>query len=344
MNKLFPILILLFGYSCKTQEHKNDNPDSSRDSFDYNTTIAFGSCNKADEAQVIWESILANEPDRWIWTGDIIYGDTEDMGVLKRKYDEQKNSPEYSSFSNKVPILGIWDDHDYGVNDGDKTYKMKAESRDLLYDFLDVPENNLAWNREGAYQSYVIGEGDSEIKIILLDARYFRDTLEKDVQTEQRYVPNQEGDILGDEQWTWLSNELTNSSAKTHIIASGIQIIPIDQNYEKWANFPTARERLLKLINELQPSNPLFISGDRHMAEISAIELDNYEEKIYEITSSGMTHTWSDTSDRELNRFRIGEQVVRKNFGLIHFDEEGQALSFEIRNPKNELLLRHELE
>jgi alkaline phosphatase D len=34
--------------------------------------IAFGSCNKADKPQPLWQAILQSAPQLWIWTGDII--------------------------------------------------------------------------------------------------------------------------------------------------------------------------------------------------------------------------------------------------------------------------------
>ena len=37
--------------------------------------IAFGSCNKADARQDLWDDIVARRPDAWIWAGDNVYGD-----------------------------------------------------------------------------------------------------------------------------------------------------------------------------------------------------------------------------------------------------------------------------
>ena len=57
----------------------------------------------------------------------------------KEIYDAQKSNPEYQKLLKQCPIIGIWDDHDYGVNDGDKNYAKKVESKDLLMDFLACP-------------------------------------------------------------------------------------------------------------------------------------------------------------------------------------------------------------
>ena len=39
----------------------------------------------------------------------------------------------------KIPVIGIWDDHDYGVNDGSKTFVRKDLVRDIFLDFLGEP-------------------------------------------------------------------------------------------------------------------------------------------------------------------------------------------------------------
>ncbi|MEO6039956.1 MAG: hypothetical protein ABIQ93_16205, partial [Saprospiraceae bacterium] len=46
------------------------------------TIIAFGSCNKLDKPQNMWGDVAANNPNLWIWLGDIIYADTSDMKAL----------------------------------------------------------------------------------------------------------------------------------------------------------------------------------------------------------------------------------------------------------------------
>ena len=84
--------------------------------------LAFGSCNKHDLPQPIWKPILEEKPDVFVWLGDIVYGDTPDMDLLRRKYEAQKRIPDYVRLRQVSKILGIWDDHDYGINDGGKYF------------------------------------------------------------------------------------------------------------------------------------------------------------------------------------------------------------------------------
>lgn len=310
------------------------------------TTIAVGSCNRQDAPQEYWDSISVQNPDLWIWLGDNIYGDSEDMKVLEAKYRRQKQDPHYRAFWDQTPIIGIWDDHDYGVNDGDKNYPFKVESKALMLDFLDVPEDAAVRSRAGAYQSFSFGPSGKRVKIILLDARYFRDTLEATgMKTGPRYIPNETGDILGEEQWNWLEGELMNSDAQVHLIGCGIQMIPEEQGFEKWANFPKARNRLLGLLSDIDPPGLLLMSGDRHIAELSKYPFAEGAKNIYELTASGLTHTWSGFLVEEPNQYRVGELLVSKNYGLIKidWDDDSPRLSVEVRNLENEVLLQENL-
>ncbi len=307
-------------------------------------TIAFGSCNRVDKPQMMWPFIVKNQPDLWIWLGDIIYADTKDMEKMKAMYDLQKRKEGYLSLLTQCPVLGIWDDHDYGVNDGDNTYVAKAASKQLLLDFLEVPQSATVRNRKGAYQSYTIGETGKRVKVILLDARYFRDPLAKDSSGKSRYLPNTTGTILGEEQWKWLENELQNSDAQVHLLASGIQIIPEEHIYEKWANFPAERQRLFDLLVQANVSHPILLSGDRHLAEVSKLELSGLNDPLYEITASGLTHSY-EAAD-EPNKHRIGSLTGQKNFALLHLDwsEQEVKISTEVKGVDNKTLIQAQIQ
>ena len=280
------------------------------------TRIAFGSCAHSYDTLKIFEPINELKPDMFIWLGDIVYGDTHDMSVLREKYDIQKAKPEYQQLLSQSKVIGTWDDHDYGINDGGKYYSMKDESKEELLRFLDVPTSDPIRKREGAYSKYGVQVEDKLVKILLLDTRYFRDTLNADTVTLARYLPNPEGDMLGAAQWQWLEQELSDDSTDFFIIGSSIQLIAEEQGFEKWANFPAARNRFFDLLEKTGDTPALIISGDRHIAEMSMIELEDASYPVYDLTASGLTHTWGMSRD-EPNKYRQGELIVSKNFGLL---------------------------
>ncbi|MCA8829208.1 alkaline phosphatase D family protein [Hymenobacter pini] len=286
--------------------------------------IAFGSCNRHDLPQPLWDDIAHDQPNVWIWLGDNIYGDSDDPAVLRAKYAAEFNQPGYRHLREQgTQVIGTWDDHDYGRNDGDKNYPFKAQNQQLALDFLQEPAGSPRRTQEGIYASYEYAVGKKKVKVILLDDRYFQDPLFRD--SALVYHPNPTGDVLGETQWAWLRQQLTNSDADAHIIASGIQFLPYQHRFEKWANFPVARQRLLTLLKDTKPKGVLLISGDRHIGEISRVPVAGLKRPVYEITSSGLTHPATHNTS-EPNQYRVGPLVNQKHYALFQFRPHGRRL------------------
>jgi alkaline phosphatase D len=328
MKRLSPLLLLLvmLGTAAGCRRTSPGTPaaaPSSAEVLPAVTTIAFGSCSDQKRPQVLWDDLLADRPDLWIWLGDNVYGDTENMDTLRTKYDRQKAHPLYAQLRQSTRIVGVWDDHDYGVNDGGKEYPRRRESQQLMLDFLDVPANSPLRQREGAYSAHTFGPQGRRVKVILLDGRYFRDSLRKSGRDN---VPNPDGDLLGAAQWRWLENELRTSDADVHLIGCGIQFLPEEHPFEKWANFPASRQRLLDLLGQTRPKGTILLSGDRHIAEFSRVTVPGLPYPLFDVTSSGLTHTWA-APRPEANRHRVGPLIVQLNYGLITIDWGARPLA-----------------
>lgn len=290
------------------------------------TTITFGSCNLAFKPQTFFKSVLKNKPDLWIWLGDIVYANTKDATVTIKKYNQVKRHRNYQKvLKSPCEVIGVYDDHDFGGNNIGKEYKEKRESQKALLDFLDEPENSERRKQEGIYWSYTYGPIGSQIKIILLDMRYFRE------------APCDTGDVLGGAQWQWLENELASSTANITIIGSSIQFISSEHIFEKWGDFPRAKQRLTSLIQKNASKNIFFISGDRHFAEISKTDSLNLGYPLYDFTSSGLTHT-RPPFPIEHNRYRFGKLFMKKNFGILSFNWRDRTILMQIKKHNNKTL------
>jgi alkaline phosphatase D len=269
--------------------------------------FAFGSCHDVQRPAGLWEAIGALNPTAFVWLGDIVYADTQDMSRTRKLYDDLKAFPSYAAVAAKTRVLGTWDDHDYGGNDLGKEYPMRTESQQALLDFLDEPLDSARRRQTGVYTSVDFGADPYRVRVILLDTRYHRDR------------PGPAGDILGEEQWAWLRAQLEGSTAAVHILASSIQVVAEQHGFEKWGNFPSARAKLLALVDELAPRNLIVISGDRHFAELSRLERGPGKPALFDLTSSSMSRPWS-KAPQEDNRHRVGGVVWDVNFGVIEID------------------------
>ena len=305
------------------------------------THIALGSCNKQYEPQPLWSTILSHNPDLWIWLGDNIYADTKDMDTMASKYEQQTQHSGYQKVQATTPIIGTWDDHDYGANDAGRSYPKRDSSQQLFLDFMDVPDEDPRRLRRGVYSAHTYGPPGQRVKVILVDTRYHRDSLQPDTTSPQRYHPNPDGDILGAAQWTWLEDELRTSDAQIHLIGTSIQAVSEQHPWEKWANFPQARERLFALIARTDAPGVVLLSGDRHKSELSRYD-ESGTYPLYELTASGMTHV-APSDGSEENRHRVGPLIIQKNFGLLRLDWSADPvqIQFQVRGTEDEVLIDH---
>ncbi len=314
-------IIIIFTFACV-----NEKPDPPE--INYNNhilpqsqniihKIAFSSGCKQYRSQLFWDKISTIEPDLWIWGGDNIYSDTEDINVLKSNYSKLKKNEYYQEFIKEIPVIGVWDDHDYGARDGGEDYILKEESKDAFLDFFDIPEVSSIRQHNGIYTSYELGEANKKVKIYLLDNRTFKTELTLDTEHENYYIPDMNGTVLGSQQWQWLEHEIRNSNSEINIFVSGIQIIPDEHIFEKWGNFPNERQKFLDLLEQTNVKNPIILSGDRHFAEFSVFNLTNGS-KVLELTASGLTHSYDGVV--ESNIYRKGSLYDKKNFGIINIE------------------------
>ncbi|MEL6974734.1 MAG: alkaline phosphatase D family protein [Bacteroidota bacterium] len=331
--------LLLLG-ACKAKQINSSESQSDglqQDSNDF--VIAFGSCNKTNQENVFWDDILQENPNVWVWGGDNIYADTKDMQKMEAMYVEQKNVPGYKMLSAKVPVIGTWDDHDYGANDAGKEFSKKEESQQLFLDFFNVPKNDPRREREGIYAARTFDWGKGSVKIITLDTRYFRSNLEKDTDSKRRYKINKQEDatVLGDAQWKWLEAELSNSEADFNVIVTSIQFLSWEHGFETWGNYPKEVERLKQLLIKTQAKRVFFLSGDRHISEFSKTEIEGLDHPLWDFTSSGLTHSYKNFKG-EPNQYRVGEVVFVPSYGVVRLDLENKKANFKIMGENGRIL------
>jgi alkaline phosphatase D len=287
------------------------------------TRIAFGSCINTNTHPML-DRVLRTDFDLFILLGDNIYADTTNVVVMQRKYNALKSSPFFRGLSRKSPVLATWDDHDYGANDAGAEYPMKVESQRLFLDFMDEPADSPRRQRQGVYDARVFGPPGRRVQVILLDVRYFRSLLSTGVNnvvpSGGKYIPNPDPNatMLGEAQWSWLEGQL-QVPAEVRVIATGIQFISEFSGGEAWANLPREKQRMLDLLAKTKASGVIFISGDRHWAELSQLDRPG-DYPLYDLTSSALTQNHPRGTPTP-NRYRADPRTYHDaNFGLIRID------------------------
>ena len=289
------------------------------DQLDDSYVLGFGSCITEKRDQPIWKAIEKENINEFFFMGDNVYGDSKD-GLLKEmeiSYLKQKDMfPEWL-YTKK--LNAIWDDHDYGKNDGGTEYPLKEQAQRLFLEFWNVDVNDPRHKRNGIYFNEEKIISGLRVNLIGLDTRYHRSPLD---QQSKPYYPSTDTTktMLGDEQWAWLEKVLNNKN-DLNIIVSSIQVLPTDHIFEKWHNLPHERNRLIDLLNA-QSKPTIILSGDRHKAAI-------YKKgNLIEMTSSSMNKPvskplsfFSNLIFGESDKYLISDIYESENYGLIIFND-----------------------
>lgn len=299
------------------------------------TRIAFGSCAHQAKDQPIWDAVLATRPDLFIFLGDNIYADTRDPAVMSAKYAALAAKPGFRRLRDTTPMLAVWDDHDYGEDDGGADYPMKAQSRALFCDFWGVAADSPRRRRDGIYEAYVLGPEGRRVQVILPDLRWNRTPVVKRDLAGVEYKawsaakaargeavpgpyernPDPAATMLGEPQWRWLEAQLRRP-ADLRLLGSSLQVLADFAGWESWANYARDQARLFATISSARAERLICLSGDTHYGEVSYQDV-NTPYPLWDITSSGLTETWDLTPPNALRR---GAVWHGRNFGLLEID------------------------
>ncbi|HBJ38197.1 MAG TPA: phosphodiesterase [Planctomycetaceae bacterium] len=309
--------------------------------------IAFGSCATQQRPCPIWSTIADYKPDWLLLLGDNIYADVVEGRLkpatperIQEAYDELARVEGFIRLRQEVPIFATWDDHDYGNNDAGVEWEHKDAAAKMFHDFFGTPSESPLRQQRGIYNAKIIGPPGKRVQMIMLDTRYFRSELEKGAEPmpgfrAKPYVAaaGKGVTMLGDTQWKWLAEQLKHP-AELRIIGTSIQVLSDDHPFEKWGNMPAERERLFDLIRAQEASGVVFISGDRHLGEIS-VDDQVVGYPLYDVTASGLNQANLGWRMPEPNVRRHSSLPYGNHFGTIEID-------WDANDPVVSLQLRHE--
>nr|WP_232532994.1 MULTISPECIES: alkaline phosphatase D family protein [Ramlibacter] len=291
--------------------------------------IGFGSCCDQKLPQGIWDAVLASRPDLFLFGGDNVYCEEPFTAErLRDAYAQAERSERLVRLRSTVPHMAIWDDNDYGLNDGGAEFAGRQASKDAFLDYWQVPAGDPRRLREGLYDARVFGPAGRRVQVILLDDRWFRSPLRRTDQRnapgKERYLPDPDPakTMLGPAQWRWLEQQL-REPAEIRLVMSGIQLLAEGHGWERWGNLPLERERLFRVLRETGATGVVLLSGDRHFGAFYR-ETERLPYPLTECTASGFTHTFRGV--REAGPNRIGDPFTELHFGAVDIDWAGRGL------------------
>ncbi len=205
--------------------------------------------------------LAIDEPRFLLQIGDWDHRDPQtldDMRLMHREVRGQgMSSGRYfrDFIANTTPLYYVWDDHDYGMNDGDYTFAGKADAIKAYREYFPTPE--LPNPEAGIWQSFRY----AQVEIFMLDVRSNRDP-NTDTDDENKSMLN--GENIENGQKEWLFSGLANSTAKWKIITSGVTFNPTTKPADAWGAFTTEWQEVVDFITANNIRNVLVLSGDLH--------------------------------------------------------------------------------
>ena len=281
-------------------------------------TVAFGSCFYVNDAKYdrpgdpygtspeILKTIYQKKPDLMLWTGDNVYYREPDFYSVARmdyRYRDARDTPEMQPLLAGAINLATWDDHDYGPNNSNRSYRMREEALDIFERYWANPGSNDA----GVYTKYKY----NDVEFFLLDDRYFR-------------APNGLNDstkaYFGEQQMQWLKDGLVSSSAAFKVVVNGNQVTNVNNTHESFPMYKKEFHELMGFLAEEKVEGVLFLSGDVHYGQLLKTERKGLY-PLYEFTSSPLTagvYEIADSEEKYDNPLHVkGTLVTEYNFGMI---------------------------
>lgn len=289
----------------------------------------------------IFETMARENASFMMWLGDNWYLREADYfsswGLWYRAHRD-RSLDILQPFLKAMPHYAIWDDHDYGPNDADKSFILKEESRKVFMNYWANP--SYGFNGQGIYSKISVNDCD----LFLMDDRYFRSN--DDMEAYVFGKPNPDKRMWGKEQMDWLKNALKQSKAPFKFIVTGSQTLNPASPYDCLQDYPIEFQELMSFLSLENIPGVLFLTGDRHHSEVIRYDRSG-QYPLFDITSSPMTAGVARVSGTEKdNPARVANTLVEtQNFTRVSVSgpTNNRKLKVEFVSGKGEVLGKWEV-
>ena len=255
--------------------------------------IGFGHSLRGRGAQDTWKAVEAKKPDLFILMGDNIYSDSTEPAKQRRMYLQFRADRYFRAFGASTPIYAVWDDHDYGIDNSDRTQPGKERSLKTFNEIWPNPKSQAEQN-PGIWTRFTVGGAE----FFLMDVRYHR-SVNSDPDGPAKTM-------LGTEQFAWLKNSLASSQAVFKFPVSGSSWNC--GGPEAWNHtFKFEYDALVKQIASNEISGVILLGGDQHTCKIAVRPKESWNG--YDLHEWMAGQLWNSKAERD--------KGYSRGFGLI---------------------------
>src|SRR5258708_6743465 len=130
--------------------------------------IGFGSCCRTMLSQAFWPRIAAQHPQVYLPLGDNAYLDSGE------RYSDLAAIKGFTDLMARTIVMPIWDDHDYGDDNGGLENPQKGQYKQMFIDFftmMGAPIPQARPQRHANHHPPVLGPPGKEGQFIMLERR-----------------------------------------------------------------------------------------------------------------------------------------------------------------------------
>ncbi len=218
--------------------------------------VAVAGCALTGSDRPVFDVIRHQDPLFLLHVGDLHYLNIalDSPNAFRRAYGRVLRSPRQAALYRSTPIAYVWDDHDYGPNDSDRTAPGREAAWQVYREL--VPHYPLAGDGP-VYQAFTVGR----VRFILTDLRSMRDP--KDAEGIRT--------MMGTEQKAWFERELLAASGRYPVIvwvSTVPWIAPPVPAADHWGGFAEERREIADFIKERGIRGVVVLAGDAHMIAV----------------------------------------------------------------------------
>ncbi len=301
-------------------------------------TFAFSSCSDTGSNHPVFDEILRHKPLFFLHAGDLHYEDIRrnDVNRFRHALRRVLGAPRQNSFFRSLPVIYIWDDHDYGPNDSDR----ESPSREAAMDWYrgEVPHFPLALGDDPqapVAQAFSVGR----VRFILTDLRSARHP--------KGFGDQETKTMMGEAQLAWFKKEVLEAH-RTHALVIWMAGVPwiagSSGGADHWGGYSNERRIISDFLVENNITNFCTIAGDAHMLAYDDGSNNNF---ATDGKGPGFPVYQAAALDRNGSRkggpYSGGTMPGRGQFGLMRIQDRGPEIevSFEGRNQEGNVLMQH---
>jgi phosphodiesterase/alkaline phosphatase D-like protein len=220
--------------------------------------VALGSCAETGSNHPVFDTIREREPLFFLQMGDFHY---ENLHVARQSayraaFDAVLASPRQSRLYREVPIAYVWDDHDFGGNDSDRTNPGRRAVRLTYQEYVPHYPLPAGGGDVPIYHAFTVGR----VRFVLTDLRSERSPAD---------LPDNAGKtMMGAKQKDWFQNEVRTAQQAGQLVvwmSTPPWIETPTRGSDRWGGYATERREIADFLKRNGIDRLVMVSGDAHM-------------------------------------------------------------------------------